>query len=42
MGYRAAVDRDELLRLLPAFEEAGFEYVLIGATAGLKYHASAR
>jgi len=33
MRYRAAVDRDELLRLLRAFEEAGFEYVLIGATA---------
>jgi hypothetical protein len=27
------VDRDELLRVLRAFEEAGLEYVLIGATA---------
>jgi hypothetical protein len=27
------VDRDELLRVLQAFESAGLEYVLIGATA---------
>jgi len=30
-GYR--VDRDELLRVLKAFEDRGLEYVLIGATA---------
>jgi hypothetical protein len=30
-GHR--VDRDELLRVLKAFEEHGLEYVLIGATA---------
>jgi hypothetical protein len=27
------MDRDELLRVLRAFEAAGLEYVLIGATA---------
>ena len=27
------MDRDELIRVLKAFEAAGLEYVLIGATA---------
>ena len=31
--YASAVDRDELLRILRAFESEGLEYVLIGATA---------
>jgi len=32
-GYATSVDRDEMLRVLKAFEEHGLEYVLIGATA---------
>lgn len=31
--YACRVDRDEILRVLRAFEESGLEYVLIGATA---------
>jgi len=31
--YSRAVDRDDLLRVLRAFESEGLEYVLIGATA---------
>lgn len=31
--YDCGVDRDELLRVLRAFESEGLEYVLIGATA---------
>ncbi len=36
-----AVDRDELLRVLRAFESAGLEYVLIGATA-MGFHGVVR
>ena len=32
-GYPSRVDRDEILRVLRAFEASGLEYVLIGATA---------
>jgi hypothetical protein len=32
-GILAAVDRDEILRVFRAFEAAGLDYVLIGATA---------
>jgi hypothetical protein len=35
------VDRDEILRVLRAFEEAGLEYVLIGATA-MGFHGVVR
>jgi len=31
--YACAVDRDEILRVLQAFEQEGLEYVLIGAAA---------
>src|ERR1043165_72277 len=31
--YPSCVDRDEIIRVLRAFEAAGLEYVLIGATA---------
>ena len=33
MRYSTRVDRDEILRVLRAFEASGLEYVLIGATA---------
>jgi hypothetical protein len=36
-----AVDRDEMLRVLRAFEAAGLEYVLIGATA-MGFHGLVR
>ena len=36
-----AMDRDEILRVLRAFEEAGLEYVLIGATA-MGFHGVVR
>ena len=32
-GYASRVDRDEVMRVLRAFETAGLEYVLIGAAA---------
>ncbi len=32
-GYANCLDRDEIMRLLQAFEAAGLEYVLIGAAA---------
>ena len=32
-GYATRVDRDEIMRLLRAFQAAGLEYVLIGAAA---------
>jgi len=35
------VDRDEIIRVLRAFEEAGLEYVLIGATA-MGFHGLVR
>jgi hypothetical protein len=35
------MDRDEILRVLRAFEESGLEYVLIGATA-MGFTAGAR
>jgi hypothetical protein len=35
------VDRDEILRVLRAFEESGLEYVLIGATA-MGFHGVVR
>ncbi len=38
--YSCWVNRDEILRVLRAFESAGLEYVLIGATA-MGFHASA-
>jgi hypothetical protein len=31
--YPRRVDRDEIVRVLRAFEQTGLEYVLIGATA---------
>jgi hypothetical protein len=37
----SAVDRDEILRVLRAFEAAGLEYVLIGATA-MGFHGVVR
>ena len=30
-GYANSVDRDEVMRVLRAFQTAGLEYVLIGA-----------
>jgi len=39
--YSSAVDRDEMLRVLRAFEEQGLEYVLIGATA-MGFHGLVR
>ena len=35
------MDRDEMLRVLRAFEQAGLEYVLIGATA-MGFHGLVR
>lgn len=35
------MDRDEILRVLRAFEESGLEYVLIGATA-MGFHGLVR
>lgn len=35
------MDRDEIIRVLRAFEEAGLEYILIGATA-MGFHGLAR
>lgn len=35
------MDRDEILRVLRAFEESGLEYVLIGATA-MGFHGVVR
>jgi predicted nucleotidyltransferase len=35
------MDRDEILRVLRAFEEAGLEYVLIGASA-MGFHGVVR
>ncbi len=35
--YPIEVDRDEIIRVLRAFEVAGLEYVLIGATAGASW-----
>jgi hypothetical protein len=32
-GYANRVDRDEIIRVLRAFEAAGLEYVIVGATA---------
>ena len=40
-GYAGRVDRDEILRVLRAFEESGLEYVLIGATA-MGFHGVVR
>jgi hypothetical protein len=39
--YPNGVDRDEILRVLRAFEAAGLEYVLIGATA-MGFHGVVR
>ena len=39
--YSGFVDRDEIVRVLRAFEEAGLEYVLIGATA-MGFHGLVR
>lgn len=39
--YSTRVDRDELVRVLRAFESAGLEYVLIGATA-MGFHGLVR
>ena len=39
--YPSGVDRDEILRVLRAFEAAGLEYVLIGATA-MGFHGVVR
>src|SRR4030095_13718508 len=39
--YACRVDRDEILRVLRAFEESGLEYVLIGATA-MGFHGVVR
>lgn len=41
MGYAKSVDRDEILRVLRAFEAAGLEYTLIGATA-MGFHGLVR
>ena len=40
-GYSNQVDQDEIIRVLRAFEEAGLEYVLIGATA-MGFHGLVR
>ena len=40
-GYPSHVDRDEIIRVLRAFEAAGLEYVLIGATA-MGFHGLVR
>jgi hypothetical protein len=39
--YPRRVDRDEIVRVLRAFEQAGLEYVLIGATA-MGFHGLVR
>ena len=39
--YPSRVDRDEIIRVLRAFEAAGLEYVLIGATA-MGFHGFVR
>lgn len=39
--YPNGVDRDEIIRVLRAFEAAGLEYVLIGATA-MGFHGLVR
>jgi len=39
--YPSCVDRDEIIRVLRAFEAAGLEYVLIGATA-MGFHGLVR
>ena len=39
--YACAVDRDEILRVLEAFEQEGLEYVLIGAAA-MGFHGLVR
>lgn len=39
--YSSRVDRDEIIRVLRAFEVAGLEYVLIGATA-MGFHGLVR
>jgi uncharacterized protein YdcH (DUF465 family) len=39
--YPSRVDRDEILRVLRAFEASGLEYVLIGATA-MGFHGLVR
>ena len=39
--YPSGVDRDEVIRVLKAFEAAGLEYVLIGATA-MGFHGLVR
>ena len=39
--YSNRVDQNEILRVLRAFEEAGLEYVLIGATA-MGFHGVVR
>ena len=39
--YASRVDRDEILRVLRAFEESGLDYVLIGATA-MGFHGVVR
>lgn len=40
-GYPERVDHDEIVRVLRAFEAAGLEYVLIGATA-MGFHGVVR
>ena len=39
--YSCAMDRDEIIRVLRAFEEHGLEYVLIGAAA-MGFHGIVR
>ena len=38
--YANCMDREEVMRVLRAFESAGLEYVLIGAAA-MGFHAAA-
>jgi len=40
-GYASGVDRDEMLRVLRAFDREGLEYVLIGAAA-MGFHGLVR
>ena len=40
-GYASSVDRDEVMRVLRAFQAAGLEYVLIGAAA-MGFHGLVR
>ena len=40
-GYATHMDRDEIMRVLRAFEAAGLEYVLIGAAA-MGFHGLVR